>query len=71
MIPSKEFVQKIKAAVDNRRDSDFLIIARTDAGAVYGFEETINRGNLYVEAGADVAFVEAARTTRLELPVHK
>jgi 2-methylisocitrate lyase-like PEP mutase family enzyme len=62
VIPAKEFIQKIKAAVDARRSSDFLIIARTDAGAIYGLEEAIARANLYVEAGADVAFVEAAET---------
>src|SRR4030042_1001247 len=62
VVPSKDFVQKVKAAVDNRRNSDFLIITRTDARAVYGFEEAINRANLYIEAGADLAFVEAPQT---------
>ena len=62
VIPSEEFIQKIKAAVDNRRDSDFLIIARTDARADSGFEEAVSRANLYIEAGADVAFVEAPQT---------
>jgi 2-methylisocitrate lyase-like PEP mutase family enzyme len=62
VIPSEQFVQKIKAAVDNRRNPDFLIIARTDAIAVYGFEEAINRANLCAEAGADIIFVEAPRT---------
>jgi len=62
VIPVEQFVQKIKAAVDNRRNPDFLIIARTDAIAVYGFEEAIRRANLCVEAGADVVFVEAPRT---------
>jgi 2-methylisocitrate lyase-like PEP mutase family enzyme len=62
VIPSEQFVQKIKAAVDNRRNPDFLIIARTDAIAVHGFEEAINRANLCAEAGADIIFVEAPRT---------
>ena len=62
LVPSEEFVQKIKAAVDSRRDPDFLIIARTDARTVYGFEEAIERANLCVEAGADVAFIEAPLT---------
>jgi 2-methylisocitrate lyase-like PEP mutase family enzyme len=62
VVPAKDFIQKIKAAVDNRRNSDFLIIARTDARAIYGFEEAISRANLYVEAGADIAFFEAPQT---------
>jgi 2-methylisocitrate lyase-like PEP mutase family enzyme len=59
LVPIGEFVQKIKAAVDSRRDPDFIIIARTDARTVYGFEEAITRANLCIEAGADMAFVEA------------
>jgi 2-methylisocitrate lyase-like PEP mutase family enzyme len=62
VIPAQEFVQKIKAAVDSRRDADFLIIARSDARAVYGFEEAIDRANLYIEAGADLFFVEAPQS---------
>jgi 2-methylisocitrate lyase-like PEP mutase family enzyme len=59
VIPAEEFIEKIKAAVDSRTNPDFLIIARTDARAVYGLDEAISRANLYVEAGADIAFVEA------------
>jgi 2-methylisocitrate lyase-like PEP mutase family enzyme len=62
LVPIEEFVQKIKAAVDNRRDPDFIIIARTDARTVYDFEEAIRRANLCIEAGADVAFIEAPMT---------
>ncbi len=62
VVPAEEFVQKIKAAVDSRRDPDFLIIARSDARAVYGFEEAISRANLYIEAGADLFFVEAPQS---------
>ena len=53
------FVSKIKAFVDTRKSDRFLLIARTDAIAVLGFEAAIERGNLYLEAGADVIFVEA------------
>jgi 2-methylisocitrate lyase-like PEP mutase family enzyme len=50
---------KIRAAVDARTDGDFLIIARTDARAVLGFDEAVERAGRYSEAGADVLFVEA------------
>ncbi len=56
------FVQKIKAAVDARRSSEFIIIARTDARTVHGFEEAVRRGNLYAEAGADLIFIESPLT---------
>lgn len=70
VIPSEEFVQKIKAAVGSRRNPDFLIIARTDARAVYGLEEAIRRANLYLDAGADMFFVEAPQTIEelMEIP---
>jgi 2-methylisocitrate lyase-like PEP mutase family enzyme len=58
VIPASAFIEKIKAAVDSRKNDDFVIIARTDARAVLGLEEAIERANLYVEAGADMAFVE-------------
>jgi len=57
-----EFLAKIRAAVAARRDPDFLIIARTDARAVVSLDEAIARANLALEAGADMAFVEAPRT---------
>src|SRR5882757_3634151 len=59
VIPVAEMVQKVKAAVDTRRDGDLLIIARTDAIAPEGFEAAIARAAAYHEAGADVTFVEA------------
>jgi 2-methylisocitrate lyase-like PEP mutase family enzyme len=59
VIEAGEFVNKIRAAVDARHDPDFLIIARTDARAVFGLDEAIHRGQLYADAGADVIFVEA------------
>jgi 2-methylisocitrate lyase-like PEP mutase family enzyme len=59
VIPVEEMAGKIKAAVDARSSDDLLIIARTDAIAVEGFEPAIERAQLYIEAGADVTFVEA------------
>ena len=59
VIPVEEMAGKIKAAVDARSSADFLIIARTDAVAVEGFEPAIERAQRYIEAGADVTFVEA------------
>lgn len=61
VVPAAEMVGKIKAAVDARRNG-MLIIARTDAGAVEGFERAFERAALYAEAGADMIFVEAPRT---------
>jgi 2-methylisocitrate lyase-like PEP mutase family enzyme len=62
VIPRDEMVQKIRAAVDARHDRDFAIMARTDAIAVHGFEDAIERAQAYIEAGADITFVEAPRT---------
>jgi 2-methylisocitrate lyase-like PEP mutase family enzyme len=59
VISTEEMAGKIKAAVDARRSDDLLIIARTDALAVDGFEAAIERVQRYIEAGADVTFVEA------------
>jgi 2-methylisocitrate lyase-like PEP mutase family enzyme len=59
LIPLEEYVAKLRAAVSARRDPDFLIIARTDARAVLGFEEAVRRANVAIDAGADMAFVEA------------
>ena len=61
LIPAQEMVGKIKAAVDARVSRDTVIIARTDAVAVEGFERAIERTALYREAGADMLFVEAPR----------
>ena len=65
LISAPEMVAKIKAATDARRDPDFVIIARTDAIAVDGFEAAIERAELYREAGADVLFVEAPGPAQL------
>jgi 2-methylisocitrate lyase-like PEP mutase family enzyme len=59
VISREEMSGKVKAAVDARTSRDFLIIARTDALAVEGFDATIERAQRYIEAGADVTFVEA------------
>src|SRR6516225_9074342 len=59
VIPVSEMVGKIKAAVDTRRDPDLVIIARSDARAIEGLPAAIDRVNAYLEAGADVGFVEA------------
>jgi 2-methylisocitrate lyase-like PEP mutase family enzyme len=62
VIPPGDMVMKIKAAVDSRASPDLLIIARTDARAVEGLASAIERAQAYVEAGADVTFVEAPVT---------
>lgn len=62
VISVDEMLAKLKAALDARRDPDFVIIARTDARAVEGLEAAIERANQYGEAGADVCFVEAPRS---------
>jgi 2-methylisocitrate lyase-like PEP mutase family enzyme len=61
LVPAAEMVGKIKAAVDTRNSDGTLIIARTDAIAVEGFEPALERAERYAEAGADVLFVEAPR----------
>lgn len=62
VVPADEMVQKIRAAVDARTDPDFVIIVRTDALAVNGWDDTMRRCQEYVKAGADMLFVEALRT---------
>lgn len=59
VISADEMIGKIKAATDARVDENLLIIARTDARAMHGLEEAIERAQRYAEAGADVIFVEA------------
>jgi len=59
VITTAEMVDKIKAAVDARRDPDTMIVARTDARAVEGFDAAIERAHHYAEAGADILFIEA------------
>jgi 2-methylisocitrate lyase-like PEP mutase family enzyme len=62
IIALDDYVAKIRAAVSAKVDPNFLIIARTDSRAVLGYEEAIRRANAALEAGADMAFVEAPQT---------
>jgi len=62
LIPADEMCGKIRAAVDARHSRETLIIARTDAVAVEGFDRATERAAMYCEAGADMLFVEAPRT---------
>jgi 2,3-dimethylmalate lyase len=59
VIPTEEMVAKLRAGLDARHDKDFVIIARSDALAVEGFERTLERCKRYEEAGADMIFLEA------------
>ena len=59
LVSDMEMVGKLKAAVDTRLDENTLIIARTDAIAVEGFDSALDRAERYLEAGADVLFIEA------------
>jgi 2-methylisocitrate lyase-like PEP mutase family enzyme len=62
LVPVAEMVGKIKAALDSRQSRDTLVIARTDAVGVEGFDKAIERALLYRDAGADMLFVEAPKT---------
>ena len=62
LVPREDWIAKIRAAADARRDRDFMVIARTDSRAVIGFDEAISRANAALDAGADMAFVEAPQT---------
>ncbi len=69
VVPAEEMVGKIKACAEvrDRLDSDYVLNARTDALAVHGLDEAIRRCNLYLEAGADLVFIDAiARRTEIE-----
>ncbi len=59
VVSTSEMVAKLQAALEARRDADLLVIARTDARAKLGLEEALDRAARYLEAGADMAFVEA------------
>ena len=63
VIPMEEHVAKVRAALDAREDPDFLIIARCDALAVNGWDDTIRRCRAYYEAGADMVFVDGIKST--------
>ena len=62
VIPAGEMVEKLRAAVEARRNPAFVIKARTDAAATDGIDEAIRRGNLYADAGADLVFADALRS---------
>jgi len=62
LVTAAEMAGKIKAAVDTRRDESLSIIARTDARAMEGLQAAIDRMHIYLEAGADIAFVEAPQS---------
>jgi 2-methylisocitrate lyase-like PEP mutase family enzyme len=63
IVPTKEMVGKLKAALDARASANTLILARTDALAVEGFDAAIERAHAYVECGVDALFIEALKTT--------
>ena len=63
VIPMEEHVAKVRAALDAREDPDFVIIARCDALAVNGWDDTIRRCRAYYEAGADMVFVDGVKST--------
>ncbi len=62
VVPQEEMVQKIHAALDARTDDDFVIIARCDAYAVTGWNDTVDRCQAYAQAGADMVFVDGINT---------
>ena len=62
LIAAHDMLAKLRAALDARRDADTVLIARTDAIAVEGFDAALERAHAYVDAGADVLFVEAPQT---------
>jgi len=64
IIPTDDYIMKLKAALDARESKDFIIVARTDARASRGLDEAINRGKTYSKAGADVIFIEAQTSTK-------
>jgi len=62
LVTEEEMVKKIEAATESRQDSNFVIIARTDARAVEGLEKAIHREKRYLDAGADMLFIEAPQS---------
>jgi 2,3-dimethylmalate lyase len=62
VVPPEEMIGKLRAAVDARIDGDLIIMARTDALVIHGIDDAIERMHRYLEAGADMAFIEAPST---------
>ncbi len=71
VIALDDYIVKIRAAVEAKDDPDFLIIARTDCRSVLGFEEAVRRANAALDAGADMAFLEAPETLEEIMSVPK
>lgn len=71
IISKNEMVSKIKAAIHARKDPDFQIIARTDARAVNGFEDALDRAKAFEQAGADIIFLEAPETVEEMIELNK
>jgi 2-methylisocitrate lyase-like PEP mutase family enzyme len=75
VVPAEEMVAKLRAALQARRNPDFVVVARTDARAVEGIEGAIARANRYADAGADVCFIEAPQSReeleRIPREVHR
>lgn len=63
LVSTQEHTDKIRAAIEARKDNNFLIIARTEAAEKYGINEAISRMNIYLEAGADISFVHGIQTS--------
>lgn len=61
-IPAEEFAAKVKAAATEKQNPDTVIVARTDARAVYDLDEALRRGEMYLNAGADILFIEAPQS---------
>jgi methylisocitrate lyase len=64
LVPAEEMAEKLRAAAGARSDADFLIVARTDARAIEGFDATVERARVYLAAGADAIFPEALESER-------
>jgi len=71
VVSREEFVSKIRAAVEARRSKEFIVIARTDSRAMMSLDEAIARANAALEAGADIAFVEATQSVEEAAAVPK
>lgn len=77
LVPADEMVDRLKAALDGRTDEHFVVMARTDAHAVEGFDAALERAQRYIEVGADMIFAEALTsldeyrrfTSKLSVPV--
>jgi 2-methylisocitrate lyase-like PEP mutase family enzyme len=62
VVPADEFVQKLRAAVNEKYYDDTLIVARTDARAISGFDEAVERCKMYIDTGIDILFFEAPQS---------